>query len=108
MGNQVNTGFQKFIRSSLDRVAILLQAQPQSFNRIQLRLTLYKGEYQQGTSYYQGPWDLTRGDTRVARGHLMARNKIEIMAELARQVNYFLENVAIQTLKMNSLCLQVK
>ena len=40
-------------------------------------------------------WDLKRGDTRVAGGHLMAHNKVEIVAELGRQVNYFLENVAI-------------
>ena len=42
--------------------------------------------------YYQGPWNLFKGSTVVARGNLLAFAPYEIMPELMRQVRFFFEN----------------
>ena len=71
----------------------VLQPQPQSLQKIQLRLTIWKSQFhEERPSYYQSPWYLSRGDTNVARGNVIAFQKGEIMEELARQVSYFFEN----------------
>ena len=70
-----------------------VQPQPQNLHKIQLQLTIWKSQFQDGRpSYYQGPWYLTQGNMTVARGNLIAFEKAQIMAELARQVSYFFEN----------------
>ena len=61
---------------------------------IQIRLKIGKSQPVPGqAAYYQGPWELDQGRINIARGNIIAFNKMEIMHELCRQVGYFFENV---------------
>ena len=65
-----------------------LLSQPQSPEKIQLKLPVWKSQFQAGRpGYYQGPWYLCRDVTNVAHGNIIAFQKGEIMEELARQVS---------------------
>ena len=43
-------------------------------------------------SYYQGPWEIIKSGKSITKGNLVALKKNEIMPELTRQVQYFIEN----------------
>ena len=79
------------IRSRSFRNALL--SQPQSLEKIQLKLTVWKSQFQAGRSNsYQGPWYLCRDVTNVAHGNLIDFQKGEIMEELVRKVCHFFGN----------------
>ena len=62
-------------------------------NALELRFNFASSHCQSGGApFFEGPWELNRGQQNIARGNVIAFHKQEILFELCRQVNYFIQS----------------
>ena len=78
------------IRTRTYREALKSKVSP---NEFELRFTFTPSHCQSGGApFFEGPWELNRGQHNIARGNIIAFHKQEILIELCRQLNHFIEN----------------